>query len=375
MKSKNLIIIIGNGFDLAHGLKTSYNYFAEHLIHIIANKCIEIKGAENLFEYSCPIISDEFINSYQKLVSSGVNPIPHKYDNSNELGLVHFLLSRLANPEKIAPFLLQNPELLREILKNQFLIKLFQNEHKNWFDIENSYFTNLKNIFKDSQGSDSLLTKLTMLNNEFEEIKNYLLKYLKTIKPQHNSNIDKFLTNEILGKKYTNIFFLNFNYTSTVNLYLRGFHDVVSNISHNTIHGSLENEIIFGYGNDNNKEYQEMKDSEEDEYLTHFKTFRYLENGNYSDLYNNFLDNYDDYEAMILGHSLGSTDKTLLKEVLDNPKCQKIYLYKRNDLKTDVKAVKNEYRKLCFSLSRIISNDNELRKKVLNFEESRFFPE
>jgi hypothetical protein len=32
MKSKNLIVIIGNGFDLAHNLKTSYNDFANYYI-------------------------------------------------------------------------------------------------------------------------------------------------------------------------------------------------------------------------------------------------------------------------------------------------------------------------------------------------------
>ncbi|MBE7661152.1 AbiH family protein [Tenacibaculum finnmarkense] len=38
-KSKNLIVIIGNGFDLAHGLKTSYNDFANYYLEeIILNE-------------------------------------------------------------------------------------------------------------------------------------------------------------------------------------------------------------------------------------------------------------------------------------------------------------------------------------------------
>ncbi|MCD8412972.1 AbiH family protein [Tenacibaculum finnmarkense] len=44
-KSKNLIVIIGNGFDLAHGLKTSYNDFANYYLNeIILTKVFDFEN-------------------------------------------------------------------------------------------------------------------------------------------------------------------------------------------------------------------------------------------------------------------------------------------------------------------------------------------
>ena len=36
-KSDNLIVIIGNGFDLAHKLETGFSHFAEYYKNIIIN--------------------------------------------------------------------------------------------------------------------------------------------------------------------------------------------------------------------------------------------------------------------------------------------------------------------------------------------------
>ena len=97
-------------------------------------------------------------------------------------------------------------------------------------------------------------------------------------------------------------------------------------------------------------------------------------NSKYAKINSQALEIFNDYDVAIIGHSLGQTDKTLLKEVLDNDKCKRIHLFKRGDLKNDVEKVKNEFNKLKYSLSRIIEDERDLRNKVLNFEDSGFFP-
>lgn len=48
-KSKNLIVIVGNGFDLAHGLKTGFGHFADYYIEtIIDNELFEAQKKEVL---------------------------------------------------------------------------------------------------------------------------------------------------------------------------------------------------------------------------------------------------------------------------------------------------------------------------------------
>lgn len=43
METKNLIIVLGNGFDLAHGHKTSYNDFSDYYFSEII---------QNIYNYS-----------------------------------------------------------------------------------------------------------------------------------------------------------------------------------------------------------------------------------------------------------------------------------------------------------------------------------
>lgn len=207
------------------------------------------------------------------------------------------------------------------------------------------------------------------LNSEFLEIKIAVKNYLETIEITRNSEINKFL--DIHCRDCQNGYFINFNYTSSILNYISNS----DMFKVNNIHGSLkEGNIVFGYGNDQNNHYKEMKDSEIDQFLEFFKTFDYLQYSNYDEIYENAINKFDEYEVYILGHSLGMTDKTLISEILNTDKCKKIYLFKRSDLKDNPKSVRNEYRKLTYAASRIITNEKDLRNKIVNFKSSTFFP-
>lgn len=142
----------------------------------------------------------------------------------------------------------------------------------------------------------------------------------------------------------------------------------------NPIHGTLSEDIIFGYGNDQSKEYEELRNLEVDELLENFKTYDYMKNSRYIEIYEEAIDAYEDYEVLILGHSLGQTDKTLLEEVLNSEKCKKIHIPKRTDLINDPEKQRKSFNTLVKSASRIISNDRRLRKLVVNFNQAITFP-
>jgi hypothetical protein len=67
----NRLIIIGNGFDLAHGLKTDYNSFIVWYL----KKCFAkaLNGNSGSYEYN-----DKLIGIIRK---SGLNLIPHPYNS------------------------------------------------------------------------------------------------------------------------------------------------------------------------------------------------------------------------------------------------------------------------------------------------------
>lgn len=357
-KSKNLILLIGNGFDLAHKLKTSYNDFSNYII--------DKKLSNEILFYNQSIGSTTFLE--EKFLSEMTKNM-FDYDSGNFFKeLVSHKLNR--NSSSISNTLRQNLHELNNILKNKFLGKLYNNQYENWFDIENAYFSELISIEEKTVRTVTKEEEIKILNNNLAEIKEILFEYLKTIKTTQNRFVKSFFESKQF-ESLENVYVINFNYTITIEHYIQSSEKVKINY----IHGDIESDnIIFGYGNDQHPKYIRIKESGVDEYLRFFKTFEYLNNRQYSEIYDNALGKFNDYDVSILGHSLGQTDKTLLKEILDNEKCKRIHLYKRRDLNTDLINLKEEFNKLIFGVSRIIDNERDLRVKVLNFDDSNYFP-
>jgi hypothetical protein len=278
------------------------------------------------------------------------------------------------NLEGLKDFLAKNYGVLANILSNEFLGKLYSSTERNWFNIENSYFNELillkNNAIKNPRTYK--IEKLYQLNDEFEHIKNELFEYLNTLDIKLDDSVLAFLNSNL--KNASNTYFVNFNYTATVKKYIDNLNGI-NNVTLNHIHGSLEdNNIIFGYGNDQNDDYQEIKKLEIDEFLSFFKTFDYMNDIQYDRIYTEAIESFADYEVLVIGHSLGSTDKTLLAEIFNSEKCKKIQFFKRLDLKSDLKLVKQEYRTMTYAASRILTDEKYLRNKVVNFKQSSFFP-
>jgi hypothetical protein len=366
MTIKNKIILIGNGFDLAHGFKTSFSDLANFIIR----------------DKIAPELKDVIVNNVKSnlyFFSNALKKIHIRAEKIDDLGndfYNNLIRSALNNDNEVLyRYLKANLGSLDLIMSNKFLSKLYKSEYNNWFDIENSYFSELKNIKKSFDSNlDFSITKhkLESLNRDFEQIREFLIEYLKSLEITKNTEIDEFLKKIFRDAK--NVYILNFNYTRTIEQYIDlNSSKTVFNI--NYIHGSIiNNDIILGYGNDQNEDYINIKNTEIDEFLEHFKTFQYLSKNYYERLHNEAINSFPSYEVHVVGHSLGSTDKTLLDEIMNISKCEKIYLYKRGDLKTDKKMERQQFNKLLFSASRIFTDEKALRKKIRNYITSPSFP-
>ncbi|WP_084203531.1 AbiH family protein [Psychroserpens damuponensis] len=366
MKIKNKIILIGNGFDLAHGFKTSFFDLANFIInHKIAPDLKDVIVHQN--------------NSNSHFFSNALKKINIRAKKIDELGddfYNNLIRSALDNDQEILnKYLKENLGSLDLILSNKFLSKLYKTDYNNWFDIENSYFSELKNIkksFDNSVDFSSTKIKLERLNRDFEQLKEFLMEYLESIEIAKNSKVDEFLKKIFRDAK--NVYIVNFNYTKTIEQYIDlNSSKTIFNI--NYIHGSIiNNDIILGYGNDQNEDYIDIKNTEIDEFLEHFKTFQYLSKNYYERLHSEAINSFPSYEIHVIGHSLGSTDKTLLDEIMNTSKCEKIHLYKRGDLSNDKKMERYQFNKLLFSASRIFTDEKALRKKIINYITSPSFP-
>jgi hypothetical protein len=342
----NRIIIIGNGFDLAHGLKTSYGDFLNW---------VKSKKIENPDEYL------EYIYS----------PVWDIYLGTNTPKVSVFLKRRHIEPGNLYEFISNNKEY-KLVYKNKFLEHLINAQNlENWADVEEEYFNELKILFHNYQNYEKSksIVSLTKLNQDFTQIKDYLEEYLCgenekiiTVKENlKNSIIKPFDLNDNISTmpaELDKILFLNFNYTSYEQHYARSRTQIIH------IHGELKNEknpIIFGYGNEDNEIYKEIKKINCNEFLTNIKSFKYSNVSKYKDLMT-FMKSAL-YQIYIWGHSCGSSDGTLLKELFEDNNCVSIRPFYRV-----FKNGSDNHSDIVTNLSRHFSNDMAFRCKIMNKE-------
>ncbi len=347
----NRIILVGNGFDLAFGLKTTYNDFLfDYFKKAFSNLEIEAynDGLINVFQHPFNIRTAKSVREFKTVQCF----IENSYDNNDrEKGMYHLsmksLMSSLINKE---------PGYL-------------------WVNIERDYY---RLLCQQIEFGDK---NLKDLNKQFDLLQKKLSVYLNSIQTKFLKEMDSKTDNKrwilaqqlsevsnITGLKPSNLLFLNFNFTKTLEIIKEPMskHNI-NYINYIQLHGELDdtqNEIIFGYGDEEDESYKNLENN--DECLRYIKTYRYLHNNNYH-RFLNFADQ-DDYEVYILGHSCGLSDKTMLTELFNNDKCKsiKILPYVKTPSLEDIHST--NYLDIAYSIGRVFTDKVAMRRKVRNFE-------
>ena len=335
----NKLILIGNGFDLAYGLKTKYDDFILWYFNNALKGLVEKgKFSDQLFEIS---FSQGHVTNFQNRTTS----------------IAHF------------------KELLEHYkgyIKFRFKCALFDILFKktielNWVDIESEYYSYLKNLYIQLENHyfvnfKNIEKQVKFLNNDFEFITVKLQEYLNTVESTKKSQIqdiaEHFKTHfSTVPNTQTFIMFLNFNYTSTIENYLQELKHKQYII--NYIHGKLNDEtnpIIFGYGDEIDSYYQKIENVNNNAFLKNFKSFGYFKTSNYQN-FSRFLEN-NSFEVYILGHSCGLSDRTMLNKIVEHKNCRviKIFYYERS-------ITDNDYIEKTYELSRHFSPENKGRMR------------
>lgn len=360
----NRIVLIGNGFDLAHNLPTSYQDFIRDYWSSIGHDIDEL-GSRKFF------IKDDLLH-----VQCG-----------------HMLIYSSRNVEKI-----QSYEEFNEYLEGvsgvdlkhiSTFLSVINNavDTYGWVDIENLYYTTLKDIIFGKRGYYSV----EELNKDLNIIKLKLQDYLTKVSNNceldrlpriHNAiysplrfrdcsvNSEEIFAQFIQSRRYENkditsrrltrycydsenemlsiksnkyhteselmdaifddqdvplpyilpgdIVFLNFNYTNTSDIYIARN----SEIETIHIHGVLNNEynpIVFGYGDEMDDDFKKIKNLNINSYLDGSKSEAYLVTDNYKRLLR-YMESAP-FQVVIMGHSCGNSDRTLLNTIFEHKNC------------------------------------------------------
>jgi hypothetical protein len=134
----------------------------------------------------------------------------------------------------------------------------------------------------------------------------------------------------------------------------------------NYIHGELnqlDNPIIFGFGDEYDKQYAEFEEHRNNQLFEHIKSYQYLRTPHYRNLLR-FL-NTDGYQVFVMGHSCGLSDRTMFKEIFEHENCKSVRLFHYNGDFHD-KAIK---------VSKHFSNKGYMRKLIVDYKGSDSFPQ
>jgi hypothetical protein len=329
----NRIILIGNGFDLAHGLPTSYKIFLDNYWKRKSDK-IGKETSSVYDDYEIKMTQSEG-KSWSECWKPSSDQIRSYYDFKEYMYTVQHCY-----PKNSWDFFKYYNKFLEKITNKKSSLN-------NWIDIEEEYYALLKECSLSKKGIDGL-------NQDFNQIKTALETYLKEdvndklsdksfdfpfvdikekIYSDFKKNDFKEKTKSVDFTSPNSILFLNFNYTSTIQYYL-------TNKKHQTkiesiyIHGKLDrkdNPIIFGYGDDISDDYKLIENLNDKRYLENIKSVKYLETDNLKRLLS-FI-NSDNYQIFIFGHSCGNSDRTLLKTLFEHSNCAsiKVFYYIQKD--------------------------------------------
>lgn len=403
----NRIILIGNGFDRAHGLETTYKHFIDWFWQQQAKELHNRIAVEGNMKHVNDFISYSISHTHS-------NGFVHKND-------LKFFLD---DAESITSY----PQLIDSInrfddktqiyhsrlnSKNVFLQYISKHSNlENWVDIEEAYHLFLNKISKEDfveyrRGSYKYKS-IHDFHEDFKNIQDALEQYLIEVLSYQTQSIEglqdcfysDFRVDDFSSKTQTelenkisimdlpnwedntkvvnnlvptrifnlpleSILFLTFNYTDLERLYAN---EISDNIIH--IHGELDkpqNPIIFGYGDELCDEYKELERLNKNEYLENIKSIKYLETSNYKRLLS-FIES-DQYQIFILGHSCGVSDRTLLNAIFEHTNCVSIKVFYHGNRE------KNNYSDMARNISRNFNDKVSFRDKVVNKEYCQAMPQ
>jgi hypothetical protein len=271
---------------------------------------------------------------------------------------------------------------LTTVRKSNFLTQTLNRISEiKWVDMEVDYFDQLLAC---KQGEKFDFDMVEKLNNEFDFLKTKLEAYLLNQQSLDDAPYSEYYK-KIFCKEFNpieivtkvarfelpnNILLLSFNYTNTLEKYREECSNAVST-QINYIHGQLgseRNPIIFGFGDEYNKTYLEFEDLRNKALLKHIKSFDYFRTSNYHHLIR-FIEE-DDFQVFVMGHSLGLSDRTMLKQIFEHEKCKsiKIFYYQKDENH-------NDYTEKTFDISSHFTDKAMMRKKIVPYDSSIPMPE
>lgn len=377
----NKLIIIGNGFDLAHGLQTDYKSFLKWYVE---------KSFTNAFqnrEYTDDLLSIQIRSThhYDKTEVDFLGEFSQFIDDYINGGIQQHGSIKISLNDPWGRLDFVNIELNSALLKSL----LGKKGDPSWGDIEHVFYQELKKVLTAHKTNLETKQKLAILNDHLDKLKVLLKEYLLQETRDVNADdqfiqlvekkvdLTQILETDLLVKNRAtiyvrdtgapdNVLFLDFNYTFLIRKAIRpdlGFRHIPI---HGTIDGPLD-EMVFGYGDEIDEFFHEMEKSNINEYLRNIKSFGYFKNQHYANLVRYISS--EPFVVYLWGHSCSLSDRTLLNMIFEHDNCAAIEIfYYQNEVATN-------YVELTQNISRHFRDKRKMRNRVSNVKNCQPLPQ
>lgn len=359
------LVLLGNGFDKAHGLPTSYGEFIFYSCKKEILNCLRHCNDGNQKS-----LLDLKLDVIESGLSNHVENLKFTHHGKNKLVSVINDIKHWDSDAKIT---------------NSFAFELITASNgKYWSDIEGYFYRKLIGCLGIKNGrvaitktSIEISDGIKKLNKEFEKVKLALEYYLfEYVEEQYKFEPQPEFINIFKGNKDTDsILLLNFNYTKTAEMYLPSLEEYNPQLIN--IHGKLnddeKNPMIFGFGDEYDKLYKVIEEYNDNSLFKHIKSFGYVKSNNYRKM-ESFVET-EPYEIFIIGHSCGLSDRTLLKYLFEHDYCTSIKIFYYEEEKGNFKKSRENHNFTAQEISRHFEDKAKMRSRIVSFEDSEPCPQ
>ncbi|WP_052670993.1 AbiH family protein [Draconibacterium sediminis] len=355
----NRLIIIGNGFDLSHGIQSRLvdylNYYKKQFLKVFVEK-----HESNPHKLTSGTVHSDSLITF-KYITNDQSILEHLIEVSTFSEFI-----RISQKERLIE--------IKSILLNQYIRKVDGGD--NWVDIESLYF---KTLFNYTKNVNSDRNNIKRFNEQFEFIKNGFIEYLKHQLVEFKDNVgtqefenfvhdyQKIFHQDFNLKHDFRLMYLNFNYSDILRTHIQ-YHDDYVNRKINYIHGEIDdvkNPVVMGFGDEHDEKFKTWDSNENHELFRNIKSINYFKTTKYQEL-NSFLNSGSSFEVYVLGHSCGLSDRTLLREIFEHQKCNRIKLFYYEDSQGN-----SDFFEKSVEVMRHFENKNLVRKRVVFNENNK----
>ena len=384
------ILLIGNGFDLAHGLPTSYSYFLDfcdkvsriftYLMYV--DQKVYEKSALNIWDVD-DSIKAKLLEWYKKRNENPDKLAVEIYNNIKENIWIHYFLniryslgknwidfeSEISNVIQAFECIRDNIERRERIQQSERskvikleVVKDFVNISK---EIEVLKELDLEDMYTNLKLFDAYIKKMTVdLDRLIRALEIYISEFINKIEVlQKNDDIKDINPDCVLSFNYSNTYERIYGQSNKIEYdYIHGKADITNNVNTCNLVLGID-EYLEEHDRDNKLEFLPFK--------KFYQRIYKLTDSSYMEWVDEIRQNLEcPYELYIFGHSLDKTDKDVLELLICNDNVQtKIYYHRKSN------DDKKELGKLIRNLVRVIGAKELIRRTGGSHKTIEFIPQ